>query len=147
MEYTDFSFDVSDWKHSAFSVMGDDTDYNVQEPFGDGTRYNTHNLYIMSDVDQEVMLSAHTYHFKHYHGECNYGYYNSEVLVKRQEDEYSWIFNPGSLHGGVSFLRANEPYEVTIYSDFSDEDRLPHDWSVVAWARDQPVSIYHEGGL
>jgi len=136
MEYTDFNFNIIGWKHTAFAVFGDDEPHNRQEPWGDGVQYNVHNLYIMSDVDQEVSLSAHSYHFKHYHGACSEGYYNSEVMVKRQEDEYFWIFNPGSLHGGISHLKAGQPYEVTVFSHFGEGDMAPHDWSIVAWAKD-----------
>lgn len=102
MEYTDFNLDVTGWSHSAYAVFGDDEPYNRQEPWGDGWEYNVHNLSVISDIDQEVYLSAHTYHFKHYHGACSEGYYDSEIFVRRQEDEYNYLFNPGSIHGGIS---------------------------------------------
>lgn len=146
MEYTDFNLNIFGWNHSQFAVFGDDEPFNRQETFNDGFMYNVHNLSLISEIDQEVYLSAHTYHFKHYHGACSEGYYDSEVLVKRQEDQYFYVFNPGSIHSGVTYLEAGKPYSVTVLSRFGEADMVPHDWSVVAWAKDMPVQIYHEAG-
>ena len=68
------------------------------------------------------------------------------MLVKRQEDQYYYVFNPGSIHSGVTYLEAGKPYSVTVLSRFGEADMVPHDWSVVAWAKDMPVQIYHEAG-
>lgn len=51
MEYTDFNFDVTGWHHSAFAIFGDDEEHNAQDLYEDGRSFNTHNLFIISDVD------------------------------------------------------------------------------------------------
>ena len=51
IQYTDFSQDVSTWKHAGFAVFADDEDRNRKELFGDGVVYNTHNLSISSPVE------------------------------------------------------------------------------------------------
>lgn len=36
---------------------------------------------------------------------------------------------------------------MTVYTHFSEEDYLPHDWSLIAWAAEKPVTITHQKGF
>ena len=51
------------------------------------------------------------------------------------------VVNPGSFHDEKRVMRAGETLELTMYSHWTDDDLLPHDWSVTAWASDKPVTI------
>lgn len=63
--------DVFGWQHSAFAIFGDDEPHNRNTVFPDDpTEYNKHTLFVQSPVEQQVSLSMHSYHPKHYHGAC-----------------------------------------------------------------------------
>lgn len=97
IEYTALNYDIKGWSHTAFAIFGDDEPVNQQNVFGDGFRYNVHKLYISSPVRQKIIRSTHTYHDKHYHGECNPFNRLTEVLVQSNFDASTLqMINPGT---------------------------------------------------
>ena len=97
LEYTDISWDTNGWKHSGFMMHDDTEPYKKTELFGDGVRYNEHILTIRSPSTQNILGTMHTYHFKHYHGECDQTWGSSEVLVFHKDVENLLMTaNPGS---------------------------------------------------
>ena len=73
--------------------------------------------------------------------------FSSEVFVKRPGDEFLNLVNPGSIHQEVIEIEAGTEYEVTVYTNFVEDDLLPHDWSVVAWTEKELVNIRHKDGM
>lgn len=55
--------------------------------------------------------------------------------------------NPGSRHEPVIDMQAGVPLILSVYTTFSEDDLMPHDWSLVAWAEQEAVFIVHEDGL
>ena len=89
----------------------------------------------------------HSYHFKHYHGECGDGMYDSEILVKKPDDDFLHMVNPGSIHDDMFEIEAGMQFEVTVYTNFKESDKMPRDWSLVAWAEKEPIIITHNDGI
>ena len=148
VEYTDFNRDVLGWYHSSFAIFGDDEPVNRDRVFkDDDTEYNIHTLLIQSPVAQKVQFSTHSYHFKHYHGDCSWGMFSSEVFVERPGDEFINYVGPGSIHQEIIEIEAGTEYEVIVYTHFREDDLLPHDWSVVAWTEKSLVNIRHKDGI
>lgn len=106
--------------------------------------YNIHYLQVVSPVEQEVWVSAYTYEKKHYHGACGTFFDRSdasEILYGAPESTMLQVINPGSFHDESRMMNAGEALTYTMYTRFSDEDLLPHDWSLAAWASDEAVQI------
>ena len=106
-----------------------------------------HTLEIHSPIAQRMRLSAHSYHFKHYHGACDQSLYWSEILVQKPGENILYPVGHGSIHDEIIEMAAGESFEYNIYTNFSDQDQMPHDWSLVAWAEKEPLEIEHKNGL
>ena len=65
--YTNFAMitvaqNVEGWSRAHFSVTGDDEPKDQEQIFSDSpASYNTYKLQVTSPVDQEVVISVHTY--------------------------------------------------------------------------------------
>ena len=57
------------------------------------------------------------------------------------------FINPGSHHNEPVDFEAEKEYEYIVYTTWLEEDVMPHDWSVVAWAEIESISIRHADGL
>ena len=134
--------------HASFAKFGDDEDWNRRQVFGgDPTLYNEHRLFVTSQVDQEITFTTHTYKMKHYHGPCEPLAYKSIVVAGQKDASILMQVNPGSYSEEPRQIRAGETLEYLVYTKFSDEDPLPHDWSSTVWSDRQPVIITHADGL
>lgn len=49
--------------------------------------------------------------------------------------------NPNAFHNDEYEVEANRWYEYSVYTNFSDTDYLPHEWSFVVWSDVEPVTI------
>ena len=66
------------------------------------------------------------------------------ILDKNSQDTLV-VMNPGSYNAIDGPIAANAEIEVKVYTRF-DEDPLPHDWSFIVWADQEPVKIRHKDG-
>ena len=53
---------------------------------------------------------------------------------------------PGSRHEPLREIPEGE-FEIRIYTHFSEEDLLPHDWSLVTWSEKSKLTITHADGI
>ena len=44
-------------------------------------------------------------------------------------------------------ISEDSPLTVQFYTQYSEDDILPHDWSLVVWAEKSPVKIEHKDGF
>ena len=66
------------------------------------------------------------------------------MLFKIPEDDVFKVINPGSYTLLGMELEAGKEYEFGIYTNWTDADLLPRDWSLVVWSEVEPVNITHK---
>ena len=69
LEYTTISFDVSDAYQAYFLVLND-TYVKTGTEQDCGVNCTVHKFYVQSEIDQEVLISAHAWDENHYFGDC-----------------------------------------------------------------------------
>ena len=70
------------------------------------------------------------------------GDHKTEVMLESHDDYNTLkVVNPGGHHLVQYEVESNEWYEYSIYTNFTDSDHLPHDWSFVVWSDEEPVTI------
>lgn len=98
MESTDISLDVKGMHHTGFLFENDDEPVNRQRIWEQyDTEYNVHWLQITSDEPQQITLSAHSYNWGHYHGDCMYSDEQTEIYMK-VNDGHKHLVWPGTHH-------------------------------------------------
>lgn len=61
--------------------------------------------------------------------------------------EYIQVFSPGSFVVFSGEIGPGESRDVEIYTHWSDSNAMPHDWSVIAWAEERPLTVTHVEGV
>lgn len=91
----------------------------------------------------------HTYHWKHHHGVCEEAFESSwsEVLLQFPGSYTLEQSNPGSTTYFDVELEKGEEVEFNVYTRFSEDDHLPHDWSLTVWSDESPIEITHADGF
>ena len=128
------------WKRTSFKVRGDDMPFERKAVIkGDATEYNVHTFTVKSAIAQEITVSARAF------GITKKSKDGSQVLLQRVGDKN--MVTPGASKEQVVKVAAGEEIEFQVYTKFADDDKMPHDWSLVTWAERMPVRITHKGGL
>lgn len=65
----------------------------------------------------------------------------SEVLLESATHDEIWYANPGAAHLAKITMSAGEEIDVSVYTNFSRKDLLPHDWNLVVLASDEAMDI------
>ena len=72
---------------------------------------------------------------------------DTEIFLESPNDDWLRYVNPGSYHKDAMDFEAGKEYKYWIYTTFGENDIMPRDWSLVAWADKEPIQITHGGGL
>ena len=137
------AYDIADWHRSNYSMYGDDEPYNQQQVFYNyDEEYNTYKFSISTEVDQVIYISLFTYSSLQYISTCYETFYNSEVFIFSEQLDEIWQANPGAATlTGVELKKSDSPIEVEVYTLFSEDDLLPHDWQIVVLSEKEKVQI------
>ena len=72
---------------------------------------------------------------------------DTEILFEKPGDRTVRFINPGAHHFEAVDFEAEKEYEYIVYTVWGKTDVMPRDWSVVAWAEQESISIRHKDGL
>ena len=143
--------DVENWKRTQFAKFADDKPYYQQKKTeSDPILYNTYTFELTSSERQYVYISLYTYGQIYYPGEC---YSRSDTInekylrgvfirTSRSTDLQKVELFPGVYHfDKVKMNLDEEPVRVEVYTHFSEDDLLPHDWRLVVIGQESEVEI------
>ena len=149
LEYTTISFDVSEAYQAYFLVLND-TYVKPGMKQDCGVNCTVHKFYVQSEIDQEVLISAHSWDDKHYLGDCMQHSAEKNIMWIPAVD-YAYYFNQGSIQTPPIQMYTHNRTEVTVFMNYLSDEKeyvLGKDFSLVVWGRSGgKVTITHEAGL
>ena len=98
----------------------------------------------MSEVDQTLYISAHTWPGQTYTKACQpYFLLRNLLLVEGSEDIYGWT--DGSVDVNPFAVKAGSKHTITLELDWADyyAREITKDFSLVVYGSDGPVTLIH----
>lgn len=97
---------------------------------------------IESKDAQTVYISVYTYDSQHIrNGACDNFSSNSQVTFTHERWNTRLNVLWGQNHADPVKMSAGEKFNIDVKAMWSDEDLMPHDFSVVVWAEKSPVKM------
>ena len=149
LEYTNINFDVTDAYQAYFLVLND-TYVKRGSETDCGVNCTMHQFFIESEIDQEILISAHTWDIKQYMLGCSEHAPEKNVLWVPSED-YAFYFNQGSVQLPSIYMNSTNGTDVFVFMNYLNTDReyvLGKDFSLVVWGKSGgKITITHVDGL
>ena len=115
-----------------------------------GVDCTVHQFLVESEVDQEILISAHSWDIKQYMQGCEEHSADKNILYVPSED-YAYYFNQGSVQVPPIQVNATNGTDVFVMMNHLNTEKdyvLGKDFSLVVWGRaGGVVTITHKDGL
>ena len=92
LAYTTISYDVQDAYQEYFLVLNDTYVNEADDQIPCGENCTHHLFYVQSEIEQEILISAHSWDDKHYLGNCMENSTTQNILWVPSVD-YSYYFD------------------------------------------------------
>ena len=142
-QVTVISYDTTDWYHSYFLKLDDETDSPGSWSWC-GATCTRHTLEVTSDAAQPVFVTAHTWDARSYPDECRAE--NKAHSIYLEGDRNIALFKEGTTQLLPIDFKPGETKKFIVEWDWARENITP-DWSLTAWAEKGDVTVKHAAGL
>ena len=132
--FTSLNVDVMD-QHLTYFAM-----FDIEMT---GNNYHREKITITSSEDQIVHISVNTYDTQHIrNGDCD-KFREGTKLWWMHSKQTAWNqFADGKVnHAAPEFLKSGESLTIHLALKWVSQDLAPHDFSVVIWAENSPVTM------